>query len=212
MWQQHLRKGHALLGSSIAKFSVSPTLPQVHAEHYRRAIGVCGGLPVWPGGNAPGGQREPAALPRGLRSQWLGPLEPLQPGEGWTQIRKRAAARLSATVQIRERQICAKPAEIYLDIFFMSEFFSLSEAQGIQSVAALYYCEQCMNLCQQVISHPPRRNKRDVWAGKQEENGLYITFSILHCTHCCAFSEEERWPMVKTRSSWAGFQIYIQQG
>lgn len=32
-----------------------------------------------------------------------------------------------------ERQICAKPAEIYLDIFFMSD----SEAQGIQSVAVL---------------------------------------------------------------------------
>lgn len=50
-----------------------------------------------------------------------------------------------------------------------------SEAQGIQSVAALYYCEQCMNLCQQVISCTAMRNKRDIWTGKQEKNGLYMT-------------------------------------
>ena len=61
--------------------SVCPPFPQVHAEHHRRPVGVGGGLPVRPRGDAAGGQGEPAALPRGLRPERLGPLEPLQPGE-----------------------------------------------------------------------------------------------------------------------------------
>lgn len=72
--------------------------PQVHAQHHRRAVRVCGGLPVWPGGDAAGSQGEPTALPRGLRPQRLGPLEPLQPGESWTHTRKQ---RLSCLPQSR---------------------------------------------------------------------------------------------------------------
>lgn len=62
-------------------------------------------------------------------------------------------------------------------IFLLEKIFWGS---GIQSVAVLYHCEQCVNLCQQVISHPPRRNKRDIWTGKKEKNGLYITYITLY--------------------------------
>lgn len=62
-------------------------------------------------------------------------------------------------------------------LFLVRNIFS--EAQGIRGVSALYYCEQCVNLCQQVIFHPPRRNKRDIWTGKLEKNGLYITHITL---------------------------------
>lgn len=56
-------------------------VPQMHAQHRGWPIGACGGLPLWPRGDAPGSPREPTALSWGLCPQWLGPLEPLQPGE-----------------------------------------------------------------------------------------------------------------------------------
>lgn len=54
---------------------------QVYAEHCGRTLRAGGGLPLWPGGDAPGGPQQQAALPRGLCAVRLGALEPLLTGE-----------------------------------------------------------------------------------------------------------------------------------
>lgn len=156
---------------------------------------------MWPRGDALGGQREPTALSRGLRSQWLGPLEPLQPGESWTQIRKQQLSYLahSRYGNVRFQQ---SPLRFILISFSCQKYF-FSEARGIQSIAALYYSEQCMNLCQQVISRPPRRNKRDIWTRKQEKNCLYITYITLY-----SLCIQQGRKMIYDEDS-EGVQIYI---
>lgn len=87
-------------------------------------------------------------------------------------------------------------------LFLVRNIF-FSEARGIQSVAALYYSEQCMNLCQQVISRPPRRNKRDIWTRKQEKNCLYITYITLY-----SLCIQQGRKMIYDEDS-GGVQIYI---
>lgn len=93
--------------------SACPPIRQVHAQHHRRALGVGGGLPVRPRGDAAGRQGEPAALPRGLRAQRLGDLEPLQPGE-------------PEQLQLQLRLICASSPPPVGAVF-------PSEAQRIES-------------------------------------------------------------------------------
>lgn len=51
-----------------------------------------------------------------------------------------------------------KPTEIYLDIFCLSEIFSL-RLKEFKEEPHGFIVSECMNLCQQVIFHPPRKNQ-----------------------------------------------------
>lgn len=68
-----------------------------------------------------------------------------------------------------------------------------SEAQGIQSVAALYYCEQCVNLCQQVFSRTPRRNKRRCMNWEAGEKWLIYHLYYTVLTVHSAGKEDDLW-------------------
>lgn len=115
----------------------------------------------------------------------------------------REESRPGSTWHRLDRTNSAKPTEIYLDIFFLSQTSS-PRLRQFRALAAPCYCEQRVKLCQQVISRPPRRNKGDPWSGKQEK--VAYTSPILHRAQC-AVSREGRWFMIKSNNSGVGFQL-----
>lgn len=89
-----------------------------------------------------------------------------------------AAASLSGRADTGTSDSCEAHWDLSWYLFPVKNIFS--EAQRIQSIAALYYCEQYVNLCQQVISSPPRRNKREIWTGGRWK--MASLSPILHCS------------------------------
>lgn len=67
-WSSFGPAGDEERSPEAVSLSVCRPILQVHAQHHRRTLGVGGGLPVRPRGDAAGRQGEPAALSRGLRA------------------------------------------------------------------------------------------------------------------------------------------------
>lgn len=139
-------------------FASTPPIMQMHAKHHRRPLGISGGLPLWPWGDATGGEREPTTLPRRLCPEWLGTLEPLQPGETRTQIRTYN----SISVYIQKLQTCVKPS-----YFFHSERLMEFKAEDAVCYSELTPCT--VYLCMREEVH------MCVWMDKGFFSGWFLS-------------------------------------
>lgn len=154
---------------------------------------------MWPGGDAPGGQGEPAALPRGLRSQWLGALEPLQPGESWRNKR----LQLSRLAQKRYGDVRL----VWSPLRFIARYFSCHKHFLWGSKNSKQHCITLSSVWIVVnrlfLVHQGGIKAMNTLGGRL----IYHLYSTL-LSVCSAGKEGNLWWGL--RNSWAGFHIYTQ--
>lgn len=166
---------------------------QVHAQHGGRALRGGGGLPLRPGGDAAGRPGEPTSLPRRLRPQRLGPLEPLQPGENRSRLRAPAQSTASAARDGGISDWCETRWDLSWYFFFSFLPHTFPRGGEFQGLLLLWARRQLFHL--EVDSHSPRWRKEMKWL-KSRRKRLIDESPVLLCSvrktssrHVCAEQE-----------------------